>query len=56
MGECGVREILASAVKPEARIRVGIAAIAASRGFIVASRNAALYEAAKVTVINPWEV
>lgn len=32
-----------------------IAAIAASRGFIVASRDTAPYEAAKVTVINPWE-
>ena len=33
-----------------------IAAIAASRGFIVASRDTAPYEAAGVTVINPWEV
>lgn len=32
-----------------------IAAIAASRGFIVASRDIARYEAAGVTVINPWE-
>jgi hypothetical protein len=32
-----------------------IAAIAASRGFIVASRDMAAYDAAKVTVINPWE-
>ncbi len=32
-----------------------IAAIAASRGFIVASRDAAPYEAACVTVINPWK-
>ena len=32
-----------------------IAAIAASRGFIVASRDIAPYEAARVTVINPWE-
>ncbi|MHB0992427.1 MAG: PIN domain-containing protein [Burkholderiales bacterium] len=32
-----------------------IAAIAASRGFIVASRDTALYEAVSVTVINPWE-
>jgi predicted nucleic acid-binding protein len=32
-----------------------IAAIAASRGFIVASRDTAPYEAASVTVINPWE-
>ncbi|MFJ4257411.1 type II toxin-antitoxin system VapC family toxin [Pseudomonas monteilii] len=32
-----------------------IAAIAASRGFIVASRDTAPYEAAGVTVINPWE-
>jgi predicted nucleic acid-binding protein len=33
-----------------------IAAIAASRGFIVASRDTAPYEAASVTVINPWDV
>ena len=33
-----------------------IAAIAASRGFIVASRDTAPFEAAKVPVINPWEV
>lgn len=32
-----------------------IAAIAASRGFIVASRDTAPYEAASLTVINPWE-
>lgn len=32
-----------------------IAAIAVSRGFIVASRNTAPYEAASVAVINPWE-
>jgi hypothetical protein len=32
-----------------------IAAIAASRGFIVATRDTAPYEAASVTVINPWE-
>lgn len=32
-----------------------IAAIAVSRGFIVASRDTAPYEAASVTVINPWE-
>ncbi len=32
-----------------------IAAIAASRGFIVASRDTAPYEAASVTVINPWK-
>jgi predicted nucleic acid-binding protein len=32
-----------------------IAAIAASRGFIVASRDTAPYEAAGVPVINPWE-
>jgi toxin FitB len=31
-----------------------IAAIAASRGFIVASRDIAPYEAGKVSVINPW--
>lgn len=31
-----------------------IAAIAASRGFIVASRDVAAFEAAGVTVINPW--
>ena len=33
-----------------------IAAIAASRNFIVASRDTAPYEAASVSVINPWEV
>ncbi|MCW5322106.1 type II toxin-antitoxin system VapC family toxin [Verminephrobacter aporrectodeae subsp. tuberculatae] len=33
-----------------------IAAIAASRGFIVASRDTAPYEATGVSVINPWEV
>ena len=32
-----------------------IAAISASRGFIVASRDTAPYKAANVTVINPWE-
>ena len=32
-----------------------IAAIAASRGFIVASCDTAPYEAARVTVINPWQ-
>jgi predicted nucleic acid-binding protein len=32
-----------------------IAAIAISRGFIVASRDTAPYEAAGVSVINPWE-
>jgi predicted nucleic acid-binding protein len=32
-----------------------IAAIAASRGFIVASRDTAPYDAAGVSVINPWE-
>ena len=32
-----------------------IAAIAASRGFIVASRDTGPYEAASVTVINPWD-
>jgi predicted nucleic acid-binding protein len=32
-----------------------IAAIAASRGFIVASRDTAPYKAANVMVINPWE-
>lgn len=32
-----------------------IAAIAASRGFIVASRDTAPYEAANVIVINPWK-
>ncbi len=31
-----------------------IAAIAASRGFVVASRDTAPYEAAGVSVINPW--
>lgn len=33
-----------------------IAAIAASRGFIVASRDTAPFHAAGVAVINPWEV
>lgn len=33
-----------------------VAAIAASRGFIVASRDTAPFEAAGVSVINPWEV
>jgi toxin FitB len=33
-----------------------IAAIAASRGFMVASRDTAPYEAACVSVINPWVV
>jgi hypothetical protein len=33
-----------------------IAAIAASRGFIVASRDTAPFKAAGVSVINPWEV
>lgn len=32
-----------------------IAAIAVSRRFIVASRDTAPYEAARVTVINPWK-
>ena len=32
-----------------------ICAIAVSRGFIVASRDTAPFEAARVTVINPWE-
>ena len=32
-----------------------IAAIAASRGFSVASRDTAPYQAAHVSVINPWE-
>jgi predicted nucleic acid-binding protein len=31
-----------------------IAAIAAARGFIVASRDTGPYEAAKLKVINPW--
>ncbi len=33
-----------------------IAAIATSRGFIVASRDTGPYEAAGVFVINPWEI
>ncbi len=33
-----------------------LAAIAAARGFMVASRDTAPYEAAKVKVINPWNV
>ena len=32
-----------------------IAAIAASRAFIVASRDTAPYEAVSIAVINPWE-
>jgi predicted nucleic acid-binding protein len=32
-----------------------IAAIASSRGFIVASRDTGPFEAAGVTVINPWD-
>ncbi len=32
-----------------------IAAIAASRGFIVASRDTSPFQAAGLTVINPWE-
>lgn len=32
-----------------------IAAVAASRGFIVASRDTSPFEAAGVTVINPWK-
>jgi len=32
-----------------------IAAIAASRGFIVASRDTAPYQAGNITVINPWK-
>ena len=32
-----------------------IAAIAVSRGFIVASRDTAPYEAAGIIVINPWD-
>ncbi|MDN5848461.1 MAG: type II toxin-antitoxin system VapC family toxin [Nitrococcus sp.] len=33
-----------------------IAAIAAARGFIVASRDTSPYESGGVSVINPWEV
>lgn len=33
-----------------------IAAIAASRGFLVVSRDTAPYEAAGVSIINPWEI
>ncbi|QJC55823.1 Toxin FitB [Polaromonas vacuolata] len=32
-----------------------IAAIAASRGFMIASRDTAPYLAARLTVINPWD-
>ncbi len=32
-----------------------IAAIAASRGYVVATRDTSPYEAAGITVINPWE-
>jgi plasmid stability protein len=89
--EAQVREILARAVKPQTRLRLGdalsqlgrkmgltnadfelavkarvagrgfptpdgyIAAFATSRGFSVASRETAPYEAAGVTVINPWQ-
>lgn len=31
-----------------------IAAIAASRGFIVATRDSSPFEAAGLTVVNPW--
>ncbi|MDX3773551.1 plasmid stabilization protein [Chromatiaceae bacterium AAb-1] len=79
--EAEVREILAAAVKPEQRLRLGDAlaalvhdiglsnedvealeqmrdktpAIAASRGFIVASCDKAPYQAGGVTVIDPWK-
>lgn len=33
-----------------------IAAIAASRGFVVASRDTAPFEAAGLTIINPWKL
>jgi toxin FitB len=33
-----------------------IAAIAASRGFIIATRDTAPFEAAGIAVINPWQV
>jgi hypothetical protein len=33
-----------------------IAAIAVSRGFMIASRDTAPFEAARVKVINPWQV
>ncbi len=33
-----------------------IAAIAVSRGFLVASRDTAPFEAAAISVINPWKV
>jgi len=33
-----------------------IAAFVASHGLIVASRGTASYEAASITVINPWEM
>jgi predicted nucleic acid-binding protein len=33
-----------------------IAAIAASRGFMVATRDIGPYQAARVPIINPWEV
>ena len=32
-----------------------IAAIAASRGFVVASRDVAPFKAAQIAVINPWK-
>ena len=89
--EAEVREILATAVKPETRVRLGgalaalgrkigltnkdfeifkqvrnktpaeplpddyIAAIAASRNFSVASRDTSPYEAAGVSIVNPWK-
>jgi predicted nucleic acid-binding protein len=45
--------VVSEAMKPEPDGY--IAAVAASRGFIVASRDTSPYEAAGVTVINPWK-
>ena len=39
-----------------AELMFGIAAIAVSQGYQVASRDMAPFEAANVGVINPWEV
>lgn len=43
-------DVVSEAMKPEPD-----AAVAASRGFIVASRDTSPYEAVGVTVIDPWK-
>ncbi len=62
--EADVRAILEQAVNPPQRIRIGEALaalardagiIAASRGFIVASRDTGPFQAGGLRVINPWE-